>query len=455
MKSPARFGVWVGVSAGGATAGVAAVAAVILAYSLGGADAVAGHPSADPRGLWLSDSVRVAVNETMHAGMTVLINWGRFAAVAIGVLAGLIARNVRREQVEAAADRTLARRDALEAEVWRAVAEALSDNVDGRYRVDLVEATHRLLDERGAAESLPLFNGSATDRLPALSKLVRVNGPICSGKTVCSCRLVVQEMDAGRHVTVIRSGETSFGRAEYSFDDITSAHLRVVDAESLSTADARRALAERFDRRGDRKSSASRADETIVIDAGAALQLDEVRDLVAQLADTVSDPDNRTRLVVLVSGPDDLSDLAGRFDTEIVLPGKLGCRDPEAIENGLQRLSGDGVTVARLAARVRGGGVVTPHESQVLDILDRLCGDSREYAAQRMTRFIEDGMPITAGFQHGILKTPDGTLLEFTLPDKPSSGRSMREYLQEAREHRVGIRVGLSEPGRDDGTRPK
>lgn len=416
VRSPASFGVWVGVVAGGATAAVVAVTAVSLAYSIGGADAVAGHTPTDPRGSWPLDTVRAAVTETMHAGMMVLIYWGLLAAIVVAVVAGVIARNVRREQIEASADPTLARRDALDAEVWRVVAEALSDNVDGRYRVGLVDAAHRLLDEDGTAEPLPLFTGSATDRLPALSRSVRVYGPLCSGKTVCARRLVAQEIGAGRHVTVIRSGETHFGKAEYTFDDITSAHLTVIDAESLSTAAARRALAARFDRQGDRQSSASRADETIVIDTCAALQMDQVRDLVALLADAASDPGNHTRLVVLVCGPDDLSDLPGLFDTEIVLPGKLGWRGPETVENALQRLSGDGVTVARVAARVRGGGVVTPDEGQVLDILDRLSGDSREYAAQRMTRIIEDGMPTTAGFRHGILKTPDGTLLEFTLP---------------------------------------
>lgn len=304
--------------------------------------------------------------------------------------------------------------------VWQKVADILNDTVNGRYLVgssaaaSLVAAAHRLLGSDEDGDLPPLFGGGATDCLPVASRSVRFYGPLGSGKTVCARRIVVQEAAAGRHVTVIRSGEMPYGRLEYEFADLSPAQLEVIDAESLATAEARHALASRFDRRLDRKNGVARPAETVLVDDGRGLRAAAFGDLVVRLRDIVANPDNCTRLVVLVHRPEDLCDPPGLFDTEVVLPGEAGFDRPDVLQGALDRLSRDELTVARLAARVSGGGLVTSrHERQILDGLSE---STREYLAPRKTQFVEVAMASTDGFQHGILKTPHGVLAEFRLP---------------------------------------
>lgn len=307
--------------------------------------------------------------------------------------------------------------------VWQRVTDVLTDNVDGPYLVgspaaaDLVSAAHRLLGPVGVVGRV-LFVGGVTDSLPATARSVRIYGPIGSGKTVCSRRLIIQEATAGRHVTVIRPGRTPYGRAEYEFESLSSEQIEVIDAESLATAEARDALAVRLSRRGDREDGSVRVTETILIDDGNELRADDRGDLVARLRDIVADPDNSTRLVVLVNGCDDLCDPPGLFDTELVLPGAAAVfyrfGKPDTLEQMFDRLSRDELTVARLAARVSGGGIAASrHERQILDGLSE---SAREYLEPRKTQFPEVAMAVTSGFQHGILKAPNGVLSEFRLP---------------------------------------
>lgn len=345
-----------------------------------------------------------------------MIIGGALVIVAIGAIGYGIAYWLRVSAQRQA--RELAR--AVGSAVWQKVADILNDTVNGRYMVgsaaaaSLVAAAHRLLGSDEDAGLPPLFDGGATDRLPAASRSVRIYGPIGSGKTVCARRIVVQEIDSGRHVTVIRAGETPYGRAEYDFDSRLSAQLEVIDSEELATAEARNALALRFNRRDDRKNGVVRAAETILIDPGYGLDADALRDLVGRLRDVVANPDNCARLVVLVHSPDDLCDPPGLFDTEVVLPGEAGFDRPDVLRGALDRLSRDELAVARLAARISGGGLVTSqHERQILDGLPE---STREYLAPRKTQFVEVAMASTDCFQHGILKAPHGALAEFRLP---------------------------------------
>ncbi len=61
-------------------------------------------------------------------------------------------------------------------------------------------------------------------------------------------------------------------------------------------------------------------------------------------------------------------------------------------------------------------------------IVDQFWWPNREHLSERMTRIVEKGQPTTAGFQHGVLRDPDGELTEFALPDlqlaTPSSVRT-------------------------------
>lgn len=347
-----------------------------------------------------------------HVIIGVAVAIAAIAAIGYGIAYGLRVSAQRQA-------RELAR--AAGSAVWQKVADVLNDTVNGRYLVgssaaaSLVAAAHRLLGSDEDDDLPPLFGG-ATDCLPAASRSARIYGPVGSGKTVCARRIVIQETDAGRHVTVIRTGKTPCGQVEYEFDALSSAQFEAIDAESLAAADARYALALRFNRRDDRRNGIVRPAETILVDDGNALDADALGDLVVRLCDIVATPDNCTRLVVLVNGPDDLCDPPGLFDTEVVLPGEVGFgfdRQDE-LQGVFDRLSRDELTVVRLAARVSGGGLVTSrHESQILDGLSE---STREYLAPRKTQFVEVAMASTDGFQHGILKTPSGGLAEFRLP---------------------------------------
>lgn len=329
------------------------------------------------------------------------------------------------------------RRDfAVEAAAWRYVAEELSTTTDSEHRIALIAAAHRLLDAPDPDDQpAPLFGGRSTDRLPVTSRLVRIYGLLCSGKTVCARRMIEHEVESGRRVTVVRDRETGYRRDEYAFDDIRAADLRAVDSESLTTADARRAFAAQFDYRKGRppETSPTRA-QTIIVDAGRLpaenrqpeVDNDGLPDLIGHLAEAAADPENALRLVVIVSERDALSEVLRPFDTEIVFPGKPGLRDEVAVCEALQRLSSDEVVLARLTARVQGGGLATSRlEAR---IVDQFWWPNREHLSERMTRIVEKGQPTTAGFQHGVLRDPDGELTEFVLPDlqlaTPSSVRT-------------------------------
>lgn len=351
------------------------------------------------------------------------------AVVVVGIVIGGAARwGIHSRALRQA--RAQAR--AVGSAVWQKVADVLNDTVGGRYLVGsaeaagLVAAAHRLLDRDGSADVARLFEGGAGDCLPTASRAVRIYGPIGSGKTVCARRLVVQEIGAGRHVTVIRSGTSIFGKAQYAFSDGHPGvgQFDTIDAEDLETAGARRALTASLDRRDDRKNGVSRPDETVLVDTEGSLPAKALRDLIVGLVDVVANPGNRTRLVVLVDGPEDLCDPAGLFDTEIILPGRppvlssagvpIHQVDPGVLRAALRRFSREELTLLRLEARVSVGGVVTSrHERQ---ILAGLCESDREYLASRTTEIIEPPMAATAGLQHGILKAPNGTLMEFSLP---------------------------------------
>ena len=398
--SPLNLAVAVGCLAAAAIDALVVGAVVIVVYELGGTDALTGQISSQSARWWLSDAVHTAIVETMNVGLSI----GAFGAVIFGLAAGLTAYRIRRDQLEA---RGL--HDVVEAEVWRAVAEEAASNVDRRYLIKLVEAAPRLLGS-SRTEIAPLFGGK-TDQLPDAARTVRVYGPIGSGKTVCGRRLVEQEVEAGRHVTVIHSGNTSFGGAEYEFHDVAAEKLTVVDAETLMVRDAQRAFVRQFDRRNDRKNGVSRGGETIIVDADGTLDGWGLRQLIIDLANMMIS--RHQRLVVLTTAELDPPVLSGLFDAEIVLPGAPDCPNAVPIRHALHRLSNDALTLERLEARVRGGGVVMSRPEQA--IMERISEHSREYLAERVTRTVEEGMPITAGLQHGIIKSPDGTLKEFTL----------------------------------------
>lgn len=412
--SPARLGAVVGVlTAVGISAGTS-VSAVFLAYQLGGKDAVSGSLALDVGGPVLPAQAAAAV--ALHTSMVVYIVWGVLVAVAAGIAAVFLVRRVRVEQIEAAADQQALEHAGVQSRAWQQVAEELA--AGSEYGAALMVAAHRLLDADGAPEPAPLFQG-VVEQLPARAQLVRMYGPCASGKTVSARRIVEQEIGAGRHVTVIRSGANDYSKREYVFEDVAAERFAVVDSESLDYPKARRELAARFDFRKSRSFDAAAAGETIVVDAWWPDESALV-DLVDQLAEVAADPGNNARLVVVANNARALSDVLRPFDTEIVLPGRLDYVDLNALYAGLDRLSSKELVLARLAARVRGGGPATSRSEQ--RIVEKLAGADREYLSHRATVIIEGPMPTTAGLQHGILKGPDGVLAEFTLPVLPVRG---------------------------------
>ncbi|MDO2986948.1 hypothetical protein P5V30_20670 [Mycobacteroides abscessus subsp. abscessus] len=409
--SPARLGVVVGVlTAVGLLAGTS-VSAVFQAHQLGGKDAVSGSLALDGGDPVLS--ARAAAAVALHTSMVVYIVWGVLVAVAAGIAAAFLVRRVRGEQLEAAGDHRALEHAGVQSRVWQQVAEELA--AGSECGSALTVAAHRLLDTDGVPEPEPLFQG-VVEQLPARSHLVRMYGPCASGKTVSARRLVEQEFESGRHVTVIRSGANDYSKCEYVFDDAAGERLAVVDSESLQTSRARWELADRFDFRKSRSLEAAAGGETIIVDAWWSDESALV-DLVDQLAEVAADPGNNIRLVVVVNNARALSDVLRPFDTEIVFPGKRDYVDLNALHEALDRLSSDELVLARLAARVRGGGPATSRFEQ--RIVEKLAGADREYLSRRKTVIIEGPMPTTAGFQHGILKTPDGVLKEFALPVLP------------------------------------
>lgn len=409
--SPARLGAVVGVlTAVGLSAGTS-VPAVFQAYQLGGKDAVSGSLAMDGGDPVLS--ARAAAAVALHTSMVVYIVWGVLVAVAAGIAAAFLVRRVRREQLEAAGDHRALEHAGVQSRAWRQVAEELA--AGSECGDALTVAAHRLLDTDGVPEPEPLFQG-VVEQLPARSHLVRMYGPCASGKTVSARRLVEQEIESGRHVTVIRSGANDYSKREYVFDDAAGERLAVVDSELLQTSRARWELADRFDFRKSRSLEAAAGGETIIVDAWWSDESALV-DLVDQLAEVAADPGNNIRLVVVVNNARALSDVLRPFDTEIVLPGKRDYVDLNALHEALDRLSSDELVLARLAARVGGGGPATSRFEQ--RIVEKLAGADREYLSRRKTVIIEGPMPTTAGFQHGILKTPDGVLKEFALPVLP------------------------------------
>lgn len=435
--SPTGFGVLVGVYAAVLTAVSIASTAVFVAYTLAGADAITGQVSEDTSGrwtLWTSESARLATVQSAHTAMMVWINWAMPAALAVGVPAGLIARRVRRDQARASAERVEGRAAAAQAAVWETVAEDISDTEEERYRRNLVDAARRLLHNPVGPQGqpAPVYEGDATGELPAASRFVRVYGPVASGKSLCARRLIRQEVDRGHHVTVIRSGANALAIAEYEFDDdIDTDLLTVIDAETLTTVGAQRVLAAKLSRRNDRKEGLSRPDETVVIDV--PVDGERLRELVTHLAEAILGPGSHSKLVVLVSGHKDLAELDGLFDTEIVLPGRASSRTAPhpAVRQALTRLSDEELTLARLEAKVRGGGRATSVLEEV--IAARAPEYCRPYLRRRMTQIDESAQPSTAGLQHGILKAPDGDLAEFTLPAEPFAGISSSPAPPESR----------------------
>lgn len=409
--SPARLGAVVGVlTAVGISAGTS-VSAVFQAYQLGGKDAVNGSLTLDGGDPVLS--ARAAAAVALHTSMVVYIVWGVLVAVAAGIAAAFLVRRVRREQLEAASDHRALEHAGVQSRAWQQVAEELA--AGSECGDPLTVAAHRLLDTDGVPEPEPLFQG-VVEKLPARSHLIRMYGPCASGKTVSARRLVEQEIESGRHVTVIRSGANDYSKREYVFDDAAGERLAVVDSESLQTSRARWELADRFDFRKSRSLEAAEGGETIIVDAWWSDESALVY-LVDQLAEVAADPGNNIRLVVVVNNARALSDVLRPFDTEIVFPGKRDYVDLNALHEALDRLSSDELVLARLAARVRGGGPATSRFEQ--RIVEKLAGADREYLSSRKTVIIEGPMPTTAGFQHGILKTPDGVLKEFALPVLP------------------------------------
>lgn len=414
--SPAGLGAVVGVlTAVGISAGTS-VSAVFLAYQLGGRDAVSGSLALDGGGPVLPAQAAAAV--ALHTSMVVYIVWGVLVAVAAGIAAVFLVRRVRVEQIEAAADQQALEHAGVQSRAWQQVAEELA--AGGEYGAALMVAAHRLLDADGAPEPAPLFQG-VVEQLPARAELVRMYGPCASGKTVSARRIVEQEIGAGRHVTVIRSGANDYSKREYVFEDVAAKRFAVVDPESLDDPRARRELAARFDFRQSRffDAAAAEAGVTILVDAWWPVERALV-DLVDCLAEVAVDPGNNVRLVVVVNDARALSDVMRPFDTEIVFPGRRDYVDLNAMYAGLDRLSSDELVLARLAARVRGGGPATSRFEQ--RIVEKLAGADREYLSHRATVIIEGPMPTTAGLQHGILKGPDGVLAEFTLPVLPVRG---------------------------------
>ncbi|WP_133017277.1 hypothetical protein [Mycobacteroides abscessus] len=409
--SPARLGAVVGVlTAVGISAGTS-VSAVFLAYQLGGKDAVSGSLPLDGGDPVLPAQAAAAV--ALHTSMVVYIVWGVLVAVVAGIAASLLVRWVRREQLEAAADKQALEHAGVQSRAWQQVAEELAAR--SQYAGDLMAAAHRLLDTDGDQEPAPLFQG-VVDQLPARAQLVRMYGPCASGKTVSARRIVEQQIGSGRHVTVIRSGANDYSKREYVFEDVAAERLAVVDSESLDYPQARRELAARLDFRKSRSFDAAAAGETIVVDAWWPDE-NALVDLVDQLAEVAVDPGNNVRLVVVVNDARALSDVLRPFDTEIVFPGRLDYVDLNALYAGLDRLSSKELVLARLAARVRGGGPATSRSEQ--RIVEKFDGADRAYLSHRATVIIEGPMPSTAGLQHGILKGPDGVLAEFTLPVLP------------------------------------
>lgn len=414
--SPAELGAWVGVlTAVGISAG-ASISAVFLAYQLGGKEAVSGQIPVSGGDQVLPDPAQAAV-VALHTSMVVYIMWGVIVAAAAGISVAFLVRRVRVEQLEASDDQRALEHAAVQSRAWQQVAEELA--AGSEYGGALTVAAHRLLDTDGAPEPATLFPGGIVDQLPARAQLVRMYGPCASGKTVSARRMVEQEIKSGRHVTVIRSGANDFSKREYVFEDVAAERLTVVDSESLDDPHARRELAARFDFRQSRffDAAAAEAGVTILVDAWWPVERALV-DLVDCLAEVAVDPGNNVRLVVVVNDARALSDVMRPFDTEIVFPGRRDYVDLNALYEGLDRLSSDELVLARLAARVRGGGPATSRFEQ--RIVEKLDGADREYLSRRKTVIIEGPMPTTAGFQHGILKGPDGVLAQFALPVVPA-----------------------------------
>lgn len=393
--TPTWLGAVVGVlTAVGISAGTS-VSAVFLAYQLGGKDAVSGSLALDGGDPVLPAQAAAAV--ALHTSMVVYIVWGVLVAVAAGIAAAFLVRLVRVEQLEA---QVALEHAGVQSRAWQHVAEELA--ASSEYGATLMVAAHRMLDTDGAPEPEPLLQG-VVEQLPARAQLVRMYGPCASGKTVSARRIVEQEIGSGRHVTVIRSGANDYSKREYVFEDVAAERLTVFDSESLNDPDARRELAARFDFRKSRSFDAAAAGVTVVVDAWWPDESALV-DLVDQLAEVAVDPGNNVRLVVVVNDSRALSDVLRPFDTEIVFPGRLDYVDLNALYEGLDRLSGEELVLARLAARVRGGGPATSRFEQ--RIVEKLASVDREYLSRRTTVIIEGPMPATAGFQHGILKTP-------------------------------------------------
>lgn len=413
----ARFAVRAGLRAAIITATATLATAVSFTYLVGGPDAVTGRSQTDawpyPRS---TDHLLI---QSTHTAMLILIGWSLIATATVGLATACIAAAGRRAQLHALNAEHRSQQRTIESTVWKLVAQTLSDNTDPAYRINLVDAASRLLDTTNASTPSPLF-GEATDHLPTQSRAVRIYGPAGAGKTSYAHHLATQERAERRHVTVIRPGDTASSWCEYEYPAADHATITVVNSEWLNTQAARRALVTRFDRNNGRAHPA----ETVIVESGG-LEPENLRDLISRLFDAIlAEPNTENRLVVLVDGPNDLSDMPTphRFDTEILLPGTPG--HPAALRAALERFSTDELTLERLQTRINGGGLASSRFER--QICDWFTGPAHDYLRQHMTRVNEEPQPTIIAdehrlIQHGILRRPDDRLAELVLPE-PLSG---------------------------------
>lgn len=287
---------------------------------------------------------------------------------------------------------------------WQELAIQLTPTTTSdQSAADLVRAVGRLT---GATDPGPLFTAGVTDRLPPRARLVLVAGPVRSGKTVCSRRLVHQTVADRRHVTVIRTVNGPGAPDEYTFTDLPADKVTVIDADPLCSQDERYLLTSHL--RYDASTS-----EMVIVDAH--LPFPDQRALIRDLHRQWLVPQRDATLVVLT--PDVWSVSERSFDTRIVLPGAVRNAHQGQTSGYLQDLHIDELTRSRLTARMSGGGLARSHaETRVLGWFPP-GSDAISALAPHQTQIVEEPMPTVGdGLQHGVLQGPDLALAEFTLP---------------------------------------